>query len=81
MPTSAYALLILGLFGISWLFIAWCSHLPLQGCPAVRRLMKPRTPLDCPSCCPSVPFSTLPAPVRAALHHEKSYRSIPSARL
>lgn len=31
MPTSAYGLLILGLFGIAWLLIAWSSHLPLQG--------------------------------------------------
>ncbi len=69
MPTSAYGLLILGLFGIAWLLIAWRSHLPLQSRPAVppkvSRLLKPRTPLDCPACCSSVPYPTLPAPVRA----------------
>ena len=68
MPTSAYDLLILGLFGIAWLLIAWRFHLPLQGRPAapskVPRLLKPRTPLDCPACCPSGPYPTLPAPVR-----------------
>src|SRR6266487_4234422 len=69
MPTSAYGLLILGLFGIAWLLIAWRSHLPLQSRPAVppkvSRLLKPRTPLDCPACCSSVPYPTLHAPVRA----------------
>jgi hypothetical protein len=57
MPTSAYGLLILGLFGIAWLFIAWRSHLPLQGRPAVPptvpRLLKPRTPAFMPGLLPA----------------------------
>jgi hypothetical protein len=69
MPTSAFGLLFLGLVGITWLIIAWRSLQPLQGRPAVPpkvpRLLKPRTPLDCPVCCPSVPCPALPAPVRA----------------
>jgi hypothetical protein len=71
MPTSAYGLLFLGLFGISWLIIAWRSHLPLPRHPAVLpklpRLLKPRTPLDCPACCSSVPCPTLHAPVRPSV--------------
>jgi hypothetical protein len=86
MPTSAYGLLILGLFGIAWVAIAWRFHLPLQGRPAVPpkvprpRLLKPRTPLDCPACCPSVPYPTLPAPVRASVRpwcEMKSRRGAP----
>lgn len=69
MPTSASGWLFLGLFGIAWLIIAWRCLLPLQGRPAVPpklpRLLKPRTPLDGPACCPSRPCPTLPAPVRA----------------
>jgi hypothetical protein len=70
MPTSVYGLLFLGMFGIAWLIIALRSHLPLPGHLAVPpkvphpRLLKLRTPLDCPACCPSVPYPTLPAPVR-----------------
>ncbi len=60
MPTSAYVLLFLGLIGI-----AWRSLLPLSSHPAVPQLLKSRTPLDCPACCPSVPCPTLPVPVRA----------------
>jgi hypothetical protein len=73
MPTSAFGLLFLGLFGIAWLIIAWRSHLPLPGHPAVPpkvprpRLLKPRTPLDWPACCPAVPYPTLPAPVSAPI--------------
>jgi hypothetical protein len=52
MPTSAYALLILGLFGIAWLVIAWRCHLPLQahpaGAPKAPRLLRPRTPAFMP---------------------------------
>jgi hypothetical protein len=31
MPTSAYDLLILGLFVIAWIAIAWRFHLPADG--------------------------------------------------
>jgi hypothetical protein len=81
MPTSAYGLLILGLFGIVWLVIAWRSHLPIQGHPVVApkipRLLKPRTPLDCPACCPSAPDPTLHTPVRAPV---RPWREIKSRR-
>jgi hypothetical protein len=84
MPTSAYVLLFLGLVGIAWLIIAWRSLLPLPSHPAVPpkvpRRLKPRTPLDCPSCCPSVPCPTLPAPIRAPVrpwHEIKSRRGAP----
>lgn len=81
MSTSVYGLLILGLFGIAWLLIAWHSHLPLQGRPSVPpkvpRLLKPRTPLDCPACCPPAPYPTLPAPVRAPV---RPWREIKSRR-
>jgi hypothetical protein len=57
MPPSAYGLLILGLFGIVWLLIAWRSLLPLQGRPAippkVPRLLKPRTPAFMPVLLPA----------------------------
>ncbi len=63
MPTSAYGWLFLGLFGIAWLLIAWRSHLPLQGRPAVPpkvpRRLKPRTP----ACMPGLlPVSSLSDP-------------------
>jgi transposase-like protein len=32
--------------------------------PVVRRLLKPRTPRDCPACCHSSTFSTGPSPVQ-----------------
>jgi hypothetical protein len=76
MPTSAYGLLILGLFGIVWLVIAWRSHLPLQDhpvvAPTVPRLLKPRTPLDCPACCPSAPYPPLLLPVPPSVPGERS---------
>jgi transposase-like protein/IS1 family transposase len=81
MPSSAYGLLILGLFGIVWLVIAWRSHLPIRGHPVVApkipRLLKPRTPLDCPTCCPSAPDPTLHTPVRAPV---RPWREIKSRR-
>ena len=35
MPITASCLLVLGLFGIVWLALAWRSHLPLLSHPAV----------------------------------------------
>jgi hypothetical protein len=79
MPTFAYVLLFLGLVGIAGLIIAWRSHLPLQGRlavpPTVPRLLKPRTPHDCPACCPSVPYSTIPAPVRVPVRPWREMKS------
>jgi hypothetical protein len=89
MPISASCLLVLGLFGIVWLALAWRSHLPLlshpAGAPKVPRprLLKPRTPLDCPACCPPAPYPNLPSPVHAPVRpwrEVKSRRGAPKCR-
>jgi IS1 family transposase/transposase-like protein len=67
------------LLSILMLCLAWLGHLSLLHLglahwqagtvhPVVRRLLKPRTPRDCPACCLSSPFSAdggpSPLPVR-----------------
>src|SRR5258708_13683229 len=67
------------LLSILMLCLAWLGHLALLHLglahwragtvhPVVRRLLKPRTPLDCPACCLSSSFSAdggpSPLPVR-----------------
>jgi hypothetical protein len=71
MPPSASGLLILVLLGIAWLLIA-CRPSCLS---KVGRLLKPRTPLDGPACCPSGLYPTLPAAVRVPVCHWRKIKS------
>src|SRR5947207_2624967 len=65
--------------------LSWCHHCPAQLKAATKhssfqRLLKPRSPLDCPDCRLSSTFSTVvgPAPLTVRPWHEvKSRRGAP----
>jgi hypothetical protein len=55
MPTDLCCLVLLLVVVVVWLAWTWCSRPHPQSCTAgvtarIQRLLKPRTPDDCPAC-------------------------------
>ena len=82
MITTVCGLMLLVLLGLGWLTWTWCRRwLPQAAVTAkVQRLLRPRTPNDCPACRQQATGATpalLPCPPVRPWHELKSRRGAP----